>query len=420
MKNIVLTMSVALAALCGAAAEISDVIVRQQWPWSNVVAIDFVLRDGEGATHDLSLSVADGDTPIEVLPGSVTGKLEDVAPGAYRLVWNPKTEGKAVVYNNLKATVSLADDPKKWMIIDISGGTATSPYDVSYAMRAPEGGWCQNEYRTDKIVLRHVRAGSFMMGSTNEVPLSEFGLYEVRHRCTFTRDFYLAVFPTTEKQYVNLMGALPSGMHTKLGDTGPVNYMSYAMLRGSGADSEGVWPNLGSGTSFFGTLNEKAPLSGDMQGYRFDLPSAAQWEYACRAGTTSTWYNGLTYVGSEGDYSRLGEIALYGNNGQSAVVGEGRLPNAWGLYDMIGNVREFVRDILPYYSSSNPLNYMSADVTGIDCVYYRKGGHVWFHGGEFDTACPRTTSWADYALDASKQGGYPVRNGFRIACTYFE
>lgn len=83
-------------------------------------------------------------------------------------------------------------------------------------------------------------------------------------------------------------------------------------------------------------------------GYRFDLPTEAQWEYACRAGTTTALNNGKNLIATSSLDSNLSEVAWYYQNwGQSNnkthVVGE-KQPNAWGLYDMHGNVWEFCKD----------------------------------------------------------------------------
>ncbi len=73
-------------------------------------------------------------------------------------------------------------------------------------------------------------------------------------------------------------------------------------------------------------------------GIFYRLPSEAEWEYACRAGTTSTWFFG-------NDSAELGKYAWYGaNSGNKFQKSGGKLPNAWGLYDMLGNVSEWTLD----------------------------------------------------------------------------
>src|SRR5258708_2868914 len=69
------------------------------------------------------------------------------------------------------------------------------------------------------------------------------------------------------------------------------------------------------------------------------LPTEAQWEYACRAGTTTAYYNGDTIE----DLDKVGWHG--GNSGRQLHSGGQKLPNAWGVYDMLGNIREFTRDL---------------------------------------------------------------------------
>ena len=214
------------------------------------------------------------------------------------------------------------DHSRLYMVIDLSAGPDAESYSINYLADVPKGGWT-DEYKTTKLVLRRIEPGTFKM----------CGQYNV----TLTRPFYIGVFEVTQKQYELLTGLNPS--YYGKGDARPVACLYYYGLRG---ESEGQrWPEYSAvdSTSVLGKLRSRTGLN-------FDLPTEAQWEYACRAGTTSTYNNGGD---SEDDLKMVGRYSKNvsdGNGGYSrsyTVVGS-YLPNAWGLYDMHGNVYEWCLD----------------------------------------------------------------------------
>lgn len=231
-----------------------------------------------------------------------------------------------------------------YMVIDLSGGTSATSYSVSYLSSVPEGGWT-DEYKTTKMVLRRCKAGTFKMGNA--------------YTTTLTKDFFIGVFEVTQKQYVLVTGSNPvlSNESTLYGDTMPVCKLDYTRIRGS--DSSDISEN-----SFMGRLRTKS-------GIAFDLPTEAQWEYACRAGTTSAYNNGGDL---ESDLAQLGRYegnAHIGGSLRPAIPGQ-YAPNAWGLYDMHGNVQEVVLD------RGGPLTENAIDPlnlsTGASFDHVKRGG----------------------------------------------
>ena len=154
--------------------------------------------------------------------------------------------------------------------------------------------------------LVRIPPGEFIMGS----PPNEPGRadWEVpARRVRITRAFYLGKFEVTQAQYREVMDTNPS---QDLGDDLPVDDITYA-----------------------DALKFCDRLSG-IVGVKVTLPTEAQWEYACRAATTTPYYSGAT----EKD---LGRIAWYAENSRGKPhPGGQKEPNAWGLYDMLGNVSE--------------------------------------------------------------------------------
>lgn len=228
-----------------------------------------------------------------------------------------------------------------YLVVDISGGTNAISYSFEYMKDIPKCGWTE-EYKTAKLVLRKIDPGVFVMGS----PKGELGRYdffggeETQREVTLTKPFYIGIFEVTQKQYELISGGNPSKFK---GDARPVDSVSYEMLRGN--DKGTHWPqdNEVDAYSFFGILRAKTRLF-------FDLPTEAQWEYSCRAGSTTALNNGKNLT-SVSCCTNLDEIARYkgtqhdgkGGYTEHTIVGS-YLPNAWGLYDMHGNVWELCLD----------------------------------------------------------------------------
>ena len=251
----------------------------------------------------------------------------------FRLCLNP--EGS--VGASARGSGTLAASGGLYCVIDLSAGSDAGKYPVSYLAAEPKGGWT-DEYKTKKLVLRRIEPGKFKMG----------GEYEV----TLTKPYYMGVFEVTQKQYELVTGSNPS---ERKGDMRPVEQVSWNMIRGD--SSKYNWPSSANvdPSTFMGKIRART-------GLKFDLPTEAQWEYACRAGTTSSFNNGGN---SEADLKKLGRFALNqkirgwkesdadfvrhvpdGKGGYwsgHTVVGS-YLPNAWGLYDMHGNVGEWCLD----------------------------------------------------------------------------
>ena len=235
-------------------------------------------------------------------------------------------------------------------------GIRTARVDVS---SRPDGAWkvvqlpgvptdlLKNDvWKTDRILFRKIPAGSFIMGS----PSSEKGRRdnEIQHKVTLTRDFYIGVFEVTQGQYENVMGATPS-MFENAGKDAPVERVSWE-------DCQGFCKKLGFG---------------------FRLPTEAEWEYTCRAGTTTRfntgeaesglvvagWYCENSEVSYQGGYDLSKEDWVKNKTNKNAgthPVGQKR-PNAWGLYDMSGNVWEWCSDWHGGYSKETEKDPQGAE-----------------------------------------------------------
>jgi sulfatase modifying factor 1 len=171
-------------------------------------------------------------------------------------------------------------------------------------------------------MLRWIEPGNFLMGS----PENELGRYDdegPQHEVTIPHGFWVGQTPVTQEFYETVAGKNPS--HFEGDARRPVENVS--------------WRDA---VAFCDKLNNLLPECGDMHAR---LPSEAEWEYACRAGTTAALHNDKPLTSETGACPNLDEVAWYHQNSKSTTHAVGaKLPNRWGLYDMLGNVWEWCED----------------------------------------------------------------------------
>lgn len=228
----------------------------------------------------------------------------------------------------MKKMVASSVIAELYAVIDLSGGSKATNYPVAYLDAVPEGGWT-DEYKGDKMVVRWIAPGKFMMGSPKET----------QREVTITKPFYIGIFEVTQKQWRNVMGTSPAAFR---GDYRPVERVSYPMIRGASKGSHWPTDNEVDEGAFLWILRTKTGLT-------CDLPTEAQWEYACRAGTTTALNSGKDLT-ARGNCSNMAEVGRYVHN-QSADVGGYKqhttvgsyLPNAWGLYERLHPNERIIR-----------------------------------------------------------------------------
>ena len=235
-----------------------------------------------------------------------------------------------------------------------------------------------------KLVL--IPAGEFLMGSPDS-DKDALDIEKPQHRVRITRPFYLGVYEVTQGQYRAVTGENPS--HFKGSDDLPVESVSWIAaiaFCNKLSEREGLKP--------YHQLGAVSQSGGE--GYR--LPTEAEWEYACRAGSTTRYNFG-------DDAARLGEYAWFRDNsgGKTHPVGQKR-PNAWGLYDMHGNVWEWCWDGYdPGYYRQTP----GADPVGPSQAAFRV-----LRGGSWDSYPRNARSASRYILPPALRNNFV---GFRLA-----
>ena len=238
------------------------------------------------------------------------GNLLSYARRATRknLTYNSSQQNSAVLRGSKPESLYIGD--KAYCVVDLSSGAYSSGYPVAYLDSEPVDGW-GDEYKTTKLVLRRVDSGLYKMQGNRQV--------------TLTKPFYIGVFTVTQKQYELITGTNPS---TNVSDKQPVE-VTWNEVRGDSAIYD--WPTVKSvnPNSFVGKIQARTGLA-------FDLPTEAQWEYACRAGESASYNNG---GGSDNDLIILGHYVTANPVEVGLFV-----PNAWGLYDMHGNIGQLCLD----------------------------------------------------------------------------
>ena len=387
-----------------------------------VVTVDIQTNTAAGGTGEW---VSIGGEGMGMLGGEANKVVYalDVPVAAY---WFPAVafRDQAVAAGGLRAEVKAwpTNCPPDYMTVDLTAPTGTAWAVRRYyaGTNALPGGFANPAYKTTHLLMRKIPAAGVVWKMGAPTTESYYRAWDMQHKVMLTEDYYAAVYETTQAQYGNINGALGSCAFTKYADSGirPFQQAMCQQLRGMNNSTMAYyWPENGHTVavdSVIGKLRRKCGIAD------IDLPTEAQWEYACRAGSGTALYNGLDYSGANLDIvawrtDNATDTAVIAATGASEtkkmphVVGT-KQPNAWGLYDMLGNVFEFCLD---------RFDGRSDDTTGIDAKV--KAYTDTFEPGWDDAESPSvTTNPVGIAtvsvVSVVKRGGAWMDNNHRIRC----
>ena len=367
--------SIALAAACAAnAVTVSSVTARQRWPWSAMMDIDFTLEDTSAPTANYLVQVT---ATYAQGTESVTARTFANEPvftnGTHRLVWNLGRDLPNVKATDFTVTVTAtpyAESTGSYLVFDLSGGSTAKHYPHWYSSTPPEvQPNTAQACKTTEMWFRRVPAGTITQGNgetgtKNSLPA---------HSVTISGDYYVAIFETTQQQWHQIFGEWKgSWSNEQWRAARPVEYIDTTNGKNNNGAIRGNWTGFNvqssivdcAWNSMVGFLRSKTGFKG------IDLPTEAQWEHACRAGTTGERYSDkpvaeLARCGATDSEFSLAPYENGSTNG-TAVVGSYE-PNPWGLYDMYGNVleicldrwEEIPSDMTPY-SGTDPVGSVTA------------------------------------------------------------
>ena len=383
------------------------------------VVITYKLTGSESAVVTVDVftnGVSIGEQNFTSLKGAVNTIVAPSDTATNRIYWAATKDWPDRKIDSgvtVKVSARALTNPPDYFVLDLTTGDRKY-YNSTNAL--PDGGLANDIYKTTKLVMRRIPAGgeTFTMGFPSEdTGLNGSYSYYINrgvttppHSVSLTDDFYMGIYEMTAKQYATVWPSqsnLTPDVQYPQTEKQPRAYVPTANIRGSAK----YWPRDGHEVQDDPDRFIKL-IRGIGGGVEFDLPTEAQWEFACRAGSTTLWYDNKTW-GDRGGTS----LYMWANDkSETASTHEVGLlkPNAYGLYDMHGNVAEtcldtWVTGANDYYTND------AVDPTGVDAT--EAGTHRVMKGGGYKTDKVYCGSGM---RDAAGGSAYNADVGFRLVC----
>ena len=429
----------ALAALCVSAAVcggtpkvpvVSDVVMKQG-DGSRRVTIAYKLTGAPAVvTLDVQTNTADGAWVSIGADRFASAKGEwaklVAADGEYAISWRPDKSGMSgmkIAEGGARAVVKAwaVNAPPDYMVIDLAATTDDRVRYYETEGLLPGGLLADESYRKTKLVMRRIHAKDVIwsMGAVAH------GI--TPHSARLNADYYIGVFPVTQAQWKSVCGYWPPQAYfTTDRDMRPLDMQSFSSIR------DNTWNTNSLRTD---SHYPKPPYEWSWLGYarkltlvELDLPTEAQWEFACRADTAeATWNTGAAVTtdvtavpgrvkengGGDGFSARNVPIPGASTKVGTATVGS-HVPNAWGIHDMHGNCWEWCLD---WYADDitaldGAVNVSAdgehlADGTTAGESRVCRGGSCWY---------TYTMAYSSYRFKAPPNSMYNDVFGFRVVC----
>ena len=358
------------AALTAAVPEISNVTMAQDT--TRLVTITYTLADAPAVvTVDVQTNNANGawasigGEAVWNATGDVWKKVET---GSHTITWRPDHSwpDHKIADGGARAVVTAwaLDNTPDYMAVDISAAAQPDTQTYYPAADFVPGGVTNSLYKTTTLLMRKIMAKDVIwtMGSTTLENQNRQAAQEATHQVKLANNYYIGVYEITQSQWsqVATNNTTAVANFTTERFMRPMEKVCYNEIRNAAntttANASYNWPNAPNPSSFLGLLRSKT-------GIDFDLPSEAQWEFAARAGNGVGYWNDGTPILNANPDANLNLLGRYERNGGkvlsgtsyvypaancgvtsgTAIVGS-YLPNAWGIYDMHGNVWEWCLD----------------------------------------------------------------------------
>ncbi len=393
--------------------------------------VTLVLTAAEGVKVSYSLS-EDAIVTVDFLTNGVSvggANMADVggdvnkvvAAGLRKITWRPdRTPGVArqLAAGELTANLTVwpKSSPPDYMAVDLMVTNAIMFYASSNTV---PGGVTSRQYKTTKLLMRRIPAGGveWRMGINTEDTSLGARDYAYAHYVKLSEDFYIGVYELTLKQ-ANCINKRANSNFTSVEDYWvlPMEGLSWQEMRGYKN-----WPAEGHDVGEGCLLDAFRKWTG----LELDLPTDAQWEFACRAGTSTQ-----VYWGDDVTTAKVLSMCRCGGSSVTSPVEVGSYPpNPWGLYDMLGNMNEECLDYCcwgskykatyndsPETAVTDPKGPTAENcnvtvVSGVKTNLVRVA-----RGGVFSEGTNQMLSWRKSGTNVHESNTNNRWIGFRLAC----